>query len=372
MTDWSNSSSSYDLKTQEKFKNASETANNVNSGIDTVSSNVNTQTKLIPPPPHQYYYQPFTPPQPQPIAYNYPNISNTSNSTNNYYMNPYMQNVYSHPINYTYPHMPISYIPNSNLYPHTTTNAYVNTNIRSNNGSSNVIPSVNSNTSINPNLNHHNQQKLHKQNAAQKSNSQKSFPTPKAVQQQLKRPAPVPEPTTKKFSAHQQISNLVFSYNLDDPEELEKWKAERRKKFPKKEKEMEKEVEMNLLNSAKLIPNSSFDIEEGALDDDINDNININNNNVGDNDTSSTAVNGNVILKNKKRFCKYFAKGKCNKGENCPFEHSQSSNSHKTTTTTLSNNRPTIFENLLKIEENESMLRFYECIKHIVNFNKNF
>ena len=202
-------------------------------------------------------------------------------------------------------------------------------------------------------------------------------------QEQLKRPAP--ESTAKQFSAHQQISNLVSSYNLDDPEELEKWKAERRKKFPKIEKDSSefntKEAEVNV----QLISKSSFDVEEeGALNqeeinnsNDDNNYDNTNSNNIDNDDNNNNIIidnniynniDDNVRLKTKKRFCKYFAKGKCNKGDYCPFEHV---NSPKPLKTTFSNNRPTVFENLLKIEENESMLRFYECIKYLVNnFNK--
>ena len=134
------------------------------------------------------------------------------------------------------------------------------------------------------------------------------------------------------------ISPLVSSYNLDDPEELEKWKAERRKKFPSGRKES---LETAQVDESK---------EEGALSESDNENIN------------------NVPQKRKKT-CKYFARGKCTRGDSCQFEHSISPSKPKrpnTTGTAPISSRPTIFENLLKIEEKDSMIKFYECIKLIL------
>lgn len=151
----------------------------------------------------------------------------------------------------------------------------------------------------------------------------------------IKTPSPYPSP-------------VLSNYNLDDSEELEKWKAERRKRFPSSAKEKEAVADETV---AVEVTNAE---EEGAL--------------VEDDSTTS-------LINKKKRFCIYFSRGKCNKGDSCSFEHSKEQPAKRNKQTNDNNNnnaktalnRPTIFENLLKIEEKELMLMFYECIKIILS-----
>lgn len=150
-------------------------------------------------------------------------------------------------------------------------------------------------------------------------------------------------PKTKKPQITPQTT-AVSSYNLDDPEELEKWKAERRKKFPSAKKEVEAS---NPVETKEKVESK----EDGAFSE-----------------TDETEENVAPSLK-RKRTCKYFTRGKCTKGDSCPFDHvsaPQKSKLPNTTTTSSSTSRPTIFENLLKIEEKGNMIKFYECIKLII------
>lgn len=173
-------------------------------------------------------------------------------------------------------------------------------------------------------------------------------PKPTTNTQPRKKTIPPPKPSTI----------LSIPYNLDDPEELEKWKAERRKKFPTGKKEhVEKEEETikDQSSESKPVDQNDLEEEEGAI---IGDDPQIH--------EQKAQIDGNK----RKRQCKFFSRGHCSKGDSCPFEHSPTSTTakrpKKSKNEAEGTSRSTIFENLLKIEEKESMIKFYECIKLIL------
>ena len=143
-----------------------------------------------------------------------------------------------------------------------------------------------------------------------------------------------------------QNSTLFSGYNLDDPEELEKWKAERRKRFPGVVK---KEDDESAVESTEV--GKKDEQEEGALLEET---------------LPECEIKEDVmtVTQKSKRICKYFSRGKCNKGDSCQFEHIKKVK--RESVFKKIGGRSTIFENLLKIEEKESMIKFYECIKLIL------
>lgn len=173
-------------------------------------------------------------------------------------------------------------------------------------------------------------------------------PKPTTNTQPRKKTIPPPKPSTI----------LSIPYNLDDPEELEKWKAERRKKFPTGKKEhVEKEEETikDQSSESKPVDQNDLEEEESAI---IGDDPQIH--------EQKAQIDGNK----PKRQCKFFSRGHCSKGDSCPFEHSPTTTTakrpKKSKNKAEGTSRSTIFENLLKIEEKESMIKFYECIKLIL------
>ena len=264
----------------------------------------------VPPPvfPQMFYYQPFRPPAPHPFMAQYP-----QNLYPQMYPVPMYQTAAA-----SVPHM------NHHTAPSKPQNETV-VGLKS----QNQTVQVKTNTNI----------------LQPKSNQPKSFNS-------------TPRPR------RQPQSNI--SYNLDDPEELEKWKAERRKKFPGSKKEAESDIKKELdAEEDKEATAESVTIEienvsacnqsdeEGALMIDEEDSIKL------------------LVpeKKQRKRTCKFFARGHCSKGDSCPFEHTinTSRNTGKKVKIDKSDtSRPTVFENLLKIEEKEMMIKFYECIKSIL------
>ncbi len=203
-------------------------------------------------------------------------------------------------------------------------------------------------------------------------------PAPKASntvnQAQVKKPSStsISAPLSKnKANSRPNVTNASRSapfanipYNLDDPEELEKWKAERRKKFPsaKKESSEDSKDEKEPIKSVHDTPSVNEDVsdEEGAI--------------VEESDMTEESSNNTG---KRKRTCRFFSRGHCSKGDSCPFEHiasalkgntNKSSNNKKKKTKVepTRSNRSTIFENLLEIEKKDSMMKFYECIKLIL------
>jgi len=176
------------------------------------------------------------------------------------------------------------------------------------------------------------------------------------VKSQPDRPvASSPNLAVKKRSYHvKSVPSIPHVPNLDDPEELERWKMERRKKFPRAvehNKEAENAVESadteasgkqskDRINSVDgVIPSWDGSDEEGALPDDL------------DSITKSSAT---------KRPCKYFARGKCRNGDKCTFLHAFSKKQRK----------ETLFERLVAEEDNNDMLKFYSFIKSLVKDDK--
>lgn len=186
----------------------------------------------------------------------------------------------------------------------------------------------------------------------------KSQNHPKPVLKAQSKPAPAKNPNPAARPQNSLFSS-ISSYNLDDPEELEKWKAERRKKFPSGKKGAEVAESVQVSNQ-----NGILSDEEGAiLEGDKNEH---------DDEEAKIHASNNAVKK-RKRICKYFSRGKCSKADACPFEHD---NTKKQRTdppppgNTQSTSRRTIFEKLMKIEEKELMIKFYGCIKTIVNNKK--
>lgn len=164
--------------------------------------------------------------------------------------------------------------------------------------------------------------------------------------------SPQKRPNTHQVKVQQkpQTPAPATSFNLDDPEELEKWKAERRKKFPKKTESPSSEslvaVSLKEEEAAELITEVEEEEEDGALE------------------------KVPEKCQPSKRFCKYFSRGKCNKGDACPFQHTKPEKKAKLGVFNLISGKNTVFENLLKIEERDSLLKFHECIKLILANNK--
>lgn len=185
------------------------------------------------------------------------------------------------------------------------------------------------------------------QNISQKLRTQNQQPVrnQKPLQQPVKKSVqPMAQQSQKKHHIIPvpPISSEIANYNLDDPEELEKWKAERRKKFPVAKKDDEKTAD--IVNITKEFD----DNEEGEVE------INIEDKNV-------------VISQKRKKFCRYFSRGKCNKGDSCQFEHVAKAKKPKSENVSKNEgSRSTIFENLMRNEEKESMIKFYECIKLLI------
>ena len=271
------------------------TSNNNNNAprIPAPVSSGNTQIPMYPSQPHMFYYQPF---RPQVGGINPPSIYPLHPYG---YINPYQQQPVPMPMQMN-PQPHYSSVPVYPVFPP-------------------VLP-VTTPTEQKPPI---------PQNSQFKTQPQKPHSQPKKPM------------NTSNSQSHANISSVVSTYNLDDPEELEKWKAERRKKFPsgKKEAEASSPVETK---------------EEGALSE--------------FEDSVEEPKTGQSAALKRKRTCKYFARGKCTKGDSCQFEHISISvpKSKRSNTTTSGTSRPTIFENLLKIEEKETMIKFYECIKLII------
>lgn len=267
-----------------------------------------------PAPPMMYFYQPFTPTFAPPRGYT-----------------PQGYPAFSFPTGYPLHPYPVPY-PQMYMSPHPAMNTPVMNNSMANapvmnNNRVNVPVSVTQPTSIRPN------------------NSRPQAPVrPQATANTV--------PSSTK-NTEPKIAFPVQNYNLDDPEELEKWKAERRKRFPSATKE--KSVDETASPDVKDPVCDEEEEEEGAL-------------------CEEKEVH---VINKRKRICKYFSRGKCNKGDSCVFEHSKeqqqpvAKRNKQVEECTKVNSRPTIFENLLKIEEKERMLKFYECIKLILSHHNN-
>ena len=126
--------------------------------------------------------------------------------------------------------------------------------------------------------------------------------------------------------------NKRSAFNLDDPEDLEKWKAERRKRFPSASK-------------PKIEETADEAAEEGEVCD------------VEEEDEASHPIKPAPKKKPvKKQTCKYFASGMCKNGDACTFAHDKASSSGQT-----------VFETLQRKQEREDLLKFYNILKVIVN-----
>jgi hypothetical protein len=169
--------------------------------------------------------------------------------------------------------------------------------------------------------------------------------------------------------------------DLSNAEELEKWKAQRRLKFPrlaanenekdalKKESKDEPESKIPTGNEVQCTgrleaqeetfgsavinpkspdqdaePDSESEDEEGALLESPSEN--------------STNPTARPISSARRRICKYFARGQCRRGTACTFEHDAKSPTGGTT----------LFERLVEQEDEKRLLRFFECIKAISAF----
>ena len=172
-------------------------------------------------------------------------------------------------------------------------------------------------------------------------------------------PAAVPQapaPNSRKrasSSAANQVKAPPSTHripDLDNPEELERWKAERRKKFPRATESeprttavessnntVEADAGNDIVPYADSIANavSSDSEEDGAISEDLA-----------------------AAPTQSKRTCKYFARGKCRNGDQCLFLHSAVSKPQR---------KGTLFERLVADEEAKDLLRFYDFIKSIVN-----
>lgn len=179
---------------------------------------------------------------------------------------------------------------------------------------------------------------------------------------QVKNTPVIPKKTSHNTNPNSNQLNLkITSYNLDDPEELEKWKSERRKKFPTtvKKEEANKTEELTASETKSTEAKNLFcSEEEGAFSE--NENLDTEDSSCKDQFQPSSSN-----LK-RKRSCKYFARGKCTKGDSCSFDHFSPTKNKRPNTSNASTSRPTIFENLIKIEEKQLMIKFYECIKLII------
>lgn len=308
-----------DDKTQQSASNNDQSVNNNNT-----PNTFNVNTAPVPP---MYYYQPFRPQVNPMMGYppgnmgygGYPGIQGYGVPNTHRFVPPSGQNYFQGHVPYTPAPMNMGYMHTG--YP-TAPQPLQASSQRPQNQYPKPQQIQNPNTNSQPVQNQRLPQQQHQQ-------------VKKPVQNQ-KKPQNIPAP---------QASSVVGGYNLDDPEELEKWKAERRKKFPSAKKEVEKkETPMELTET------KSTNDEEGELSSE------------SENDKEDTDI---PISQKRRRICKYFARGKCNKGDSCQFEHVAKAKKAKTESSSATS-RPTIFENLLKIEEKQSMLKFYECIKLII------
>lgn len=158
-------------------------------------------------------------------------------------------------------------------------------------------------------------------------------------------------------SATSQKRTAAFN-NLDDPEELERWKAERRKRFPTRsnlanpETEPTKQPEPPKVKEgqegvAAIDTTNGGESEEGELSSE-------------DGQQDNSGFDAPASPKTK-RNCKYFAAGKCRNGDSCQFLHV------KTVPSTAVTTGQTVFETLRMKQEREDLLQFYNCLKIIVN-----
>ncbi len=152
-----------------------------------------------------------------------------------------------------------------------------------------------------------------------------------------------PPPVEKQELSVSPTAEKRAAFNLDDPEEYEKWKAERRKRFPSRGNSVEP--------VDKPEPEAKRETEEGELSDSSSDSKERKR---GAKLATSKITQSSQV---KKQTCKYSAAGKCKNGDTCAFAHD------KTTTS----KGQTVFETLQSKQEREDLLKFYQILKIIVN-----
>lgn len=159
---------------------------------------------------------------------------------------------------------------------------------------------------------------------------------PKEAPKDIKETAPIARAETNT------PQKRAIALNLDDPEELERWKAERRKRFPGRAKEAEEQKKPESEENKEETKFAPDDLEEGETAEEPEKQI-------------------------KKRPCKYFAAGKCRNGDACSFSHVQKPKGLPAVPVQAGQ---TVFENLQAKQEREDLLKFYECLKRLARNNK--